>query len=289
MELSEKIKNLQHKLSIKRANEKDLMDLLNIPEDERNFLALKERIEDLMKEKDRADNLALNQIDLACNMPMIDPKNSFKCYHFENGCKVEFLDKKVHEKSCSYQKVLCPELNCKQLHIANDMMVHLNQDHKILKVKDEWNFEGSKDKLIEIVCLKSFQQKFFPQMYIKDGILYFKVVMFGLQEMVVDFKAWFTFFQGDGNDYNISDSVYPTTENYSRDGFSIVSLKKLTEYYDSESMDMKHQDNIRFSLKITKTNVKFDEIAKEKQNSQKNAKIVQNNTKSDPKEHKKVL
>ena len=127
MEPAEKIKNLQHKLSIKRANEKILMDLLNIPEDERNFLALKERIEDLMKEKDRADNLALNQIDLACNMTMIDPKNSFKCYHFENGCKVEFLDKKVHEKSCSYQKVLCPELNCKQLHIANDMMVHLNQ------------------------------------------------------------------------------------------------------------------------------------------------------------------
>ena len=270
MELSEKIKNLQHKLSIKRANEKDLMDLLNIPEDERNFLALKERIEDLMKKKDRPNNLSLNQIDLDCNMPMTDPKNSFKCYHFENGCKQEFLDKKVHEKSCSYQKVLCPELNCKQLHIANDMMVHLNQDHKILKVKDEWNFEGSKDKLIKIVCLRSFQQKFFPQMYVKDGILYFKVVMFGLQERVTDFKACFTFYQGTGKDYNVGvrASVYPMTENDNLKGFSIASLKKLTEYYDSESFEIKHQDNVRFSLEIT--DVRLEEMAKEKENSQKN-------------------
>ena len=282
MEAAEKIKNLKQKLSIKKQEQEILMDILNIPLDDRNFVSLRKRVENLKKEyvieKERAEILENT-------MPLTDPENSFKCHHFENGCKEEFLNKKVHEISCTFQKVLCPSLNCKQLLIANDMDVHLDQDHKILKVNayDEWFFEGSKDELVKIVCsLKSCHQKFFPQMYIKDGNLYFKVVMFGLQERVIDFKACFTFFQGNGKDYNVGESVYPMTKNEGKEDFSIVSLKKLTEYYDSKSMKFKHQDNVRFSLKII--NVKFDkitkekknfhEIAKEKENSQKTAKIL---------------
>ena len=277
--------NLKQKLDIQRGKcnslevQQDiLMNMLNIPSNERNFMSLRKELQNLLNGKERADSLI-------CAMPMNDPENSFKC------C---FSYQKFHEKYCKFQKVLCPILNCEQLVIAHNLNDHFDQDHihGILNFNDEWNFEFSEDNLraIElplfsttldnlnfywnpsriVCCLKSHHQEFFPQIYIKNDNLYFKVVMFGLQERVTDFKACFTFYQGTGKDYNVGvrASVYPMTENDNLKGFSIASLKKLTEYYDSESLEIKHQDNVRFSLEIT--DVRLEEMAKEKENSQKN-------------------
>ena len=259
----------KEKLSIQRekcnsfeAQQDILMDILNIPPKERNFLTLRKGLENLKNEyiieKERADNLA-------CTMPLTDPKNSFKCYHFENGCKEEFLTKKFHEKSCTFQKVLCPSLNCKQLLIANDMNVHLDQDHEILEVNDEWNFEGTKDELVKVICCLTstkYDQQFFPLMYIKDDHLYFKVAMLGHQENVMYFKAHFTFFRDNGQQISKEDDVYPITDKGKEYQFSIEFLKKLTEYYDLKSMELKQQEKIQLTLKIT--NAKLDEIAKDK-------------------------
>ena len=73
----------------------------------------------------------------------VESVNSFICSHSENGCQEEFLAQKAHEKACIYQKVSCPSMDCKESVIFKDMDVHLDQAHKIEKVNDEWNFEGT--------------------------------------------------------------------------------------------------------------------------------------------------
>ena len=269
-EAVEEIRNLKQKLSIQRekcnsfqTQQDVLMDILNIPSEKRNFLSLRKGLENLKNEyiieKDRADNLA-------CIMPITDPEKSFKCYYFENGCKQEFLIKKVHEKSCNFQKVVCP-FYCKELIISIDLTIHLDQDHKIVKIDDEWNFEDSKNELVKTnCCLKMYNEPFFPKLYIKDGHLYFKVIMYipynGSKEDVMDFKACFTFFQANGKIYKVEESVYPITKSDEKEDFSSISLQKLTKYYDSESKEYRIHENVRFNLKIT--NDKLDEIAKNK-------------------------
>ena len=69
MEASEEIKNLKQKLSIQKekcntleVQQNILMETLDIPQEERNFLSLREGLENLkydyVQEKERADNLA---------------------------------------------------------------------------------------------------------------------------------------------------------------------------------------------------------------------------------------
>ena len=69
-EAVEEIRNLKQKLSIQRekchsfqTQQDVLMDILNIPSEERNFLSLRKGLENLKNEyiieKDRADNLAV--------------------------------------------------------------------------------------------------------------------------------------------------------------------------------------------------------------------------------------
>ena len=62
----------------------------------------------------------------------------------------------------------------------------------------------------------------------------------------------------------MKDRVYPITDvSSARDvGFSKVSLEKLTQYFDTKTMELKCQPKIDFCLKIV--NEKMDEIAKEK-------------------------
>ena len=219
-EAVEEIRNLKQKLSLQKekcnsfqTQQDVLMDILNIPSEERNFLSLRKGLEKLKNEyiieKDRADNLA-------CLTPITDSENSFKCYFFENGCKEEFLIKKVHEKSCNFQKVVCP-FYCKELIVVNDLKIHLDQDHKIVKIDEEWNFEGSKNELVKTNrYLNMYNKPFFPKLYIKDGHLYFKVIMYipskGSKEDVMDFKACFTFFQANGKIYKVEESVFPITK-----------------------------------------------------------------------------
>ena len=156
-------------------------------------------------------------------------------------------------------------MNCKESVIFNDMDVHLDQAHKIEKVNDEWNFEGTKDELVKVICCLTstkYDQQFFPLMYIKDDHLYFKVIMLGHQENVMYFKACFTFFQDGGQQISKEEPVYPITEMEKEYQYSNESLKKLTEYYDPKSMELKQQEKIQLNLKIT--NAKLDEIAKDK-------------------------
>ena len=80
MEASEEIQNLKQKLSIQmekcntfEVQQNVLMDILDIPPEKRNFLSLRECLENLkndyVNEKERADNLA-------CQMPIPQPSES---------------------------------------------------------------------------------------------------------------------------------------------------------------------------------------------------------------------
>ena len=195
----------------------------------------------------------------------------YYCSNFENGCKEEFLAQKAHEMSCIYQIVCCPSMNCKEIVVFKDVDAHVEQAHNILKVDGEWNFDGTKDELVQVTaCLTSYKQKFYPKIYIKDENLYFKVVMLGLQENVLNFNASFTFILANGKRFCVEDFVYPLTEigKDSKDDFSYVStsIKKLTEYVDFKTLEFKKQENIQFDLKII--NAKLDEIAKDKEHSE---------------------
>ena len=81
MEASEEIQNLKQKLSIQmekcntfEVQQNVLMDILDIPPEKRNFLSLREGLENLkndyVNEKERADNLACHQ------MPIPQPSES---------------------------------------------------------------------------------------------------------------------------------------------------------------------------------------------------------------------
>ena len=80
MEAAEEIQNLKQKLSIQKekcntleVQQNVLMDILDIPQEERNFLSLREGLENLkndyVNEKERADNLA-------CQMPIPQSQDS---------------------------------------------------------------------------------------------------------------------------------------------------------------------------------------------------------------------
>ena len=90
----------------------------------------------------------------------------------------------------------------------------------------------------------------------------------------IPFDVTMTFFLEDGKNILMKDRVFPVTKNDKKQDFSILSLKKVNEYFDAKSMEMKCQPKIDFCLKIV--NEKMDEIAKDKNTnveSGKNLKI----------------
>ena len=171
---------------------------------------------------------------------------------------------KAHEKSCIYQEVPCPSVNCEEVIAFKDVDNHMEQSHKMLKVNKEWNFEGTEKDLNEIICcLSSYDQKFYPQVFVLDKDLYFRVIMLSHQVNAIPFDVNMTFFLEDGKNISMKNRVYPLTENEKRKrNFSKVFIGQITEYFDSKSMELKRQPKIDFCLKIV--NEKMDEIAKEK-------------------------
>ena len=190
-------------------------------------------------------------------------KCNYFCSNSKNGCEEEFLALKAHKKSCIYQQVPCPSMNCKEVIIFKDVNDHMEQSHKLTKVVKEWNFEGTKEDLNEIICsLSTYDQKFFPQVFVKDKNLHFKVIMLDHEVNTIPFDVTMTFFLEDGKNILMKDRVFPVTDNDKEQDFSILSLKKATEYFDAKSLEKKCQPKIDFCLKIV--NEKMDEIAKDK-------------------------
>ena len=114
-----------------------------------------------------------------------------------------------------------------------------------------------------ICCLSSYDQKFFPQAFVKENQFHFKVIMLNHQVNAIPFDVNMTFFLEDGKNISMKNRVYPLTENEKRKrNFSKVFIGQITEYFDSKSMELKRQPKIDFCLKIV--NEKMDEIAKEK-------------------------
>ena len=149
---------------------------------------------------------------------------------------------------------------------------HMKQCHKMLEVNKEWNFEGTEKDLNEtICCLSSYDQKFFPQVFVKDEDLHFKVIMLNHQVNAIPFEVSMTFFLEDGRNILMKNRVYPVTENDKEQNFSKVLLKNITEYFDAKSMELKCQPKIDFCLKII--NEKLDEIAKDKKENAESGNI----------------
>ena len=194
-------------------------------------------------------------------------KREYLCSNSKNGCEEEFLAQKAHEKSCIYQEVACPSVECKEVVIFMDVDDHMEQSHKMVKVNKEWNFKGTKKDLNEtICCLSSYKQKFFPQVFVKDKHLYFKVIMLDQEVNTVPFDVNMTFFLQNGKNILMKDRVFSVTENDKENKFSKVELEKITEYFDTKSMELTCQLEIEFCLKIV--NEKLDEIAKDKKENE---------------------
>ena len=196
------------------------------------------------------------------------PHDGF-CSNSKYGCQEEFLPQKVHEKSCVYQVVPCPSLDCKDVISFKDVEDHMEQHHKeMLKANKEWKFEGTNEDEITC-CLSGYDQKFYAQVEIRNpdkgdyrdednDDLYFKVIMVGHQANAIPFGVDMTFFLEDGKNISMRDRVYAITDVPSaRDvDLSKVSLEKL------RSRSHYGLEKINFCLKIV-NNGWMDEIAKD--------------------------
>ena len=132
-----------------------------------------------------------------------------------------------------------------------------------------WDFEGTVHELVEsFCCLNAYNHQFYPQFQYdenNDNFIAFRTVMLGFQEDTIPFQVTVTFYQE--NDKKITTTeeiVYPITKPVDDTFFETStywSLKKLTEYYDTESREIKTQSKIMFRMKIISP--KLDEIAKD--------------------------
>ena len=117
------------------------------------------------------------------NQVHVDFSNNFQCHYSSNGCGEEFMAKKAHEFACIYQKVPCPAKICNESILFKDVYFHVDQTHNMLKINKEWDFDGSKEDLLQtICCLTSYKQQFFPKFYVKGDLLYYKIIMLGHQD-----------------------------------------------------------------------------------------------------------
>ena len=190
-------------------------------------------------------------------------ERNYLCSNSKKGCKEEFFALKSHEKSCNYQGVPCPAVNCEEVITFKDVDDHMEQSHMMLKVDKEWNFDGTKKDLDEIICcISKYDKKFYPQVFVKNQNLHFKVIILGQKDKSMSFDVTVTFYLEDGKNILMKDRIFPVTDNDKEHDFSIVSLKKVTEYYDEQSLNMKWQHKINFCLKVI--NEEMDEIAKDK-------------------------
>ena len=124
-----------------------------------------------------------------------DFSNNFQCHYSSNGCGEEFMAKKAHEFACIFQKVPCPAKICNESILFKDVYFHVDQTHNMLKINKEWDFDGSKEDLLQtICCLTSYKQQFFPKFYVKGDLLYYKIIMLGHQDTVNPFKVCINFF-----------------------------------------------------------------------------------------------
>ena len=132
-----------------------------------------------------------------------------------------------------------------------------------------WDFEGTVHELVEsFCCLNAYNHQFYPQFQYdenNDNVIAFRTVMLGFQEDTIPFQVTVTFYQE--NDKKITTTeeiVYPITKPVDDTFFETSTnwnLKKLTEYYDTESREIKSQSKIMFRMKIISP--KLDEIAKD--------------------------
>ena len=144
----------------------------------------------------------------------------------------------------------------------------------------ELNFEGTKEELLDkFFCVNAYDRQFYPQFKevralqlgssnaLKDvnvnNCLKVRTLILGFQEEAIPFEVSMTFFLENGKNFEFKDNVYPITKD--RNSFLETSmqchLKKLTEYYDAKTRELKNQPKIDFSLKIISP--KLDEIAKD--------------------------
>ena len=135
----------------------------------------------------------------------------------------------------------------------------------VLSVSTElWDFEGTSEELLHsFCCLNAYNRQFYPQFMEWDlgSGINFRTVMLGSQEDTSPFQVSITFYQeNDKKITTIEEGVFPITkEKYVH--CTNWDLKKLTEYYDTETREDKTQSNIMFRMKIICP--KLDEIAKD--------------------------
>ena len=133
-----------------------------------------------------------------------------------------------------------------------------------------WDFEGTVNELMEsFCCLNAYNHQFYPQFQYdenNDNFIAFRTVMLGFQEDTIPFQVTVTFYQENEKKITtIEEIVYPITKPVDDTFFETSTnwnLKKLTEYYDTESREIKSQSKIMFRMKIISP--KLDEIAKDK-------------------------
>ena len=114
----------------------------------------------------------------------------------------------------------------------------------------ELNFEGAKEELFDqFFSVNAYNRQFYPQFKEVNNCLYVRTLMFGFQEEAIPFKVSITFFLKNGENFEFKDNVYPITKgkNSILETSIQCHLKKLTEYYDTKTREIKNQSKIIFT------------------------------------------
>ena len=192
----------------------------------------------------------------------------YKCIYLKNGCQEELEAKplEAHERTCLLRDVTCPKLACNRKFAFNGILDHYQSIHSITKAWESvMKFKGSLEDLKKNNgILNCYGRPFYPQFHVKGSVLHVWVVGYGDQTEISSFDYALEFYVNEKK-FSSTDTVKTIdTEKKlltsGQDGI-MVPVKKLTQYYDVQSEELKKQGFIEIQVKVVSE--KLDEIAKD--------------------------
>ena len=191
------------------------------------------------------------------------------CSYIVNGCNENFGgdELKVHEKSCLFRTITCPSQACSLRFSFNGILEHYQDKHSKFESREEiLKFEGTIETLKNSTfILNSYGKPFFPQFVVNGKWLYVWVIGHGDIVEMSKFIAVLEFDYGNELSSTLTEIVkHIDVKSGAIDSGEFgmaLSIARLTQSFDHETLEYKKSEDIQFTLKIVCE--KLDEVAKD--------------------------
>lgn len=191
------------------------------------------------------------------------------CLYLSNGCNHEFevKDLEDHEKSCLFRPITCPSQACSLTFPFNGILEHYQDKHPKFEFKEDFlEFVGTIETLKNSTfILNSYGKPFFPQFVVIGNWLYVWVIGHGDIVEMSKFIAVLEFDYGNELSSTLTEIVkHIDVKSGAIDSGEFgmaLSIARLTQSFDHETLEYKKSEDIQFTLKIVCE--KLDEVAKD--------------------------